>query len=253
MRIVRLFVLCAGVAAAQPRTVQSIVPWLTGNASCWSAVELQNLGSRPVTADVEAHRPSGALVPLEGRPGMQIVLKPGERGSWKLHLAEETAGAWVRVREVVPAPNLSPVIAVSGATECLDGNELRSTSRDIAWPMRNPWYSGDVKDGDDGVIALINTSERPADVWVCYSFGVLYSVPRPDRPPELTPVCSETIREQVPPFGSRQWPVVHNGNSQFALHSHGDAIVLQMLRPANTSRKVYKVDATIKFGEEVAP
>jgi len=70
-----------------------------------------------------------------------------------------------RVREKVPAANLAPVLAVSGATECLAANELHSTGRDIVWPTRNPWYSGDVSDNDDGVIALINTSERPARVW----------------------------------------------------------------------------------------
>jgi hypothetical protein len=109
-----------------------------------------------------------------------------------------------------------------------------------------------VSDGDDGVIALINTAESPARVWGCYSFGVLYSVPHNDRPAaELTPVCSETIQEMVPPFGSRQFAVAHGGNSHFSLTTRGDAIVLQMLRPAGTSVKVYRVDSTIRFGEEV--
>jgi len=82
---------------------------------------------------------------------------------------------------------------------------------------------------------------------------VLYSVPHNDRPAvELTPVCSETIQELVPPFGSRQFPVARGGNSHFSLTTRGDAIVLQMLRPAETSAKVYRVDSTIKFGEEVS-
>jgi hypothetical protein len=251
----------AGVGLAQPnprvkavesRVVESIVPWLAYNSSCWSAVELQNLGNRDVAAEVEAHKSSGALAPLVGHGGIQVRLSAGEHAEYKLQLPEETIGAWVRVREKIPSPQFSPVLAVSGATECLASNELHTTVRDVAWPTRNPWYSGDVSDGDDGIIALINTSESPARVWGCYSFGVLYSVPHNDRPAaELTPVCSETIQEMVPPFGSRQFPVARGGNSHFSLSTRGDAIVLQMLRPAGTSVKVYRVDATIKFGEEV--
>ncbi len=238
--------------AVDSRMVESIVPWLAYNSSCWSAVELQNLGSRDVEAEVEAHKSSGALVPLAGHNGIQMRLSAGEHAEYKLQLPEETTGAWVRVREKVPSAELSPVLAVSGATECLAANELHNTVHDLAWPTRNPWYSGDVRDGDDGVMALINTSESPVRVWGCYSFGVLYSVPQNDRPAaEMTPVCSETIQEMVPPFGSREFPVARGGNSHFSLNTRGDAIVLQMLRPASTSVKVYRVDSTIKFGEEV--
>jgi hypothetical protein len=124
---------------------------------------------------------------------------------------------------------------------------------ELGWlrtPVRNPWFSGDVSESDDGIIALINTSERAARIWGCYSSGVLYTVPHNDRPAaELTPACSESIQELVPPFGSRQFPVAHGGNSHFSLTTRGDAIVLQMLRPADSNVKVYRVDSTIKFGE----
>jgi hypothetical protein len=234
------------------RVVESILPWMAWNSSCWSAVELQNLGDREVAAEVEAHKSSGALAPLAGSNGIQVRLRAGEHAEYKLQLADETTGAWVRVREKIPSSQLSPVLAVSGATECLAANELHRTVRDVAWATRNPWYFGDVTEGDNGVVALINTSEGPASVWACYSFGVMYSVPHNDRPvAERTPVCSETIEEMVPPFGSRQFPVVRGGNSHFSLRTRGDAIVLQMLRPASTSVKVYQVDSTIKFGEEV--
>jgi len=232
--------------------VESIIPWLAFNSSCSSAVNVQNLGSREVVAEIEGHKSSGALTPLVGRSGIEARLAPGERGEYKLQLSEETTGAWVRVREHVPSPQLTPVLAVSGATECVVGNELQTTVRDVAWPARNPWYSGDVNEGDDGIVAMINTSERPALVRACYSFGVLYSVPDPRRPAaDLTPVCSDTIQEMVPPFGTRQFPIQRGGNSHFLLTTRGEAIVLQMLRPAGTTVKVYKVDATIKFGEEV--
>jgi len=243
-----------GLAQTDPRerVVETIVPWLAYNSSCWSAVELQNLGNREVAAEVEAHKSSGALAPLAGRSGIQVRLSAGERAGYKLQLAEETTGAWVRVREKIPSPQLSPVLAVSGATECLAVDELHTTVRDVAWPTRNPWFSSDVSDGDDGIVALINASERPAWVSGCYAFGVSYSVPRNQRSAAgQTPVCSETIQELVPPFGSRQFPVAHGGNSHFSLTTRGDAIVLQMLRPAGTRVKVYRVDSKITFGEEV--
>jgi hypothetical protein len=113
--------------------------------------------------------------------------------------------------------------------------------------------SSDASHRDDGVIALINTSESPAQVSGCYSYGVLYSVPDENHPaPRLKPVCSETIREMIPPFGSAQFPVARDGNSHFSLNALGDAIVLQMLRPAKSSVKVYQVDSTITFGKEVS-
>ncbi len=259
MRVRPLFcvfpcLLLAATVLAQPgpheRTVESIVPWLDHNSSCWSAVELQNLGSREVSAEVEAHKSSGALTPLVGPSGIEVRLSAGEHAEYKL--PEDTAGAWVRVREKVPSPDLSPVLAVSGVTECLAADELHSTVRDVVWPTRNPWFSGSVSHGDDGIIALVNTSEQPARASGCYSSGVFYSVPHGDRPATgMTPVCSDTIQEMVPPFGSRQFPVARGGNSHFSLTTHGDAIVLQMLRPAGTSVKVYKVDSAITFGEEI--
>ena len=243
-----------GLAQAGPRerVVESIVPWLAYNSSCWSAVELQNLGNREVAAEVEAHKSSGALAPLAGPSGIQVRLRAGEHAEYKLQLPEETTGAWVRVREKIPAPQLSAVLAVSGATECLAADELHTTVRDVAWPMRNPWFSADVSGGDDGIIALINASERPVRVYGCYAFGVLYSMPHShSSSAEPTPVCSETIQEMIPPFGSRQFPVARGGNSHFSLTTWGDAIVMQMLRPAGTGVRVYRVDSKITFGEEV--
>ena len=68
------------------------MPWLEYNPSCWSAVELQNLGNREVAAEVEAHKSSGALAPLVGRSGIQVRLSAGEHAEYKLQLAEETTG-----------------------------------------------------------------------------------------------------------------------------------------------------------------
>jgi hypothetical protein len=155
-----------GLAQSDPgaRVVENIVPWLAYSSSCWSAVEIQNLGNREVAAEVEAHKSSGALAPLVGHKGIQVRLSAGDQAEYKVQLPEETNGVWVRVREKIPSPRLSPVLAVSGATECLAADKLHTTVRDVAWPTRNPWFSGDVSDGDDGIIALINTSERAARV-----------------------------------------------------------------------------------------
>ena len=248
-----LFTVAASVlACAQPRVVQSVISSLAAGSSCWSVVELQNLGTREVAAEVEAHTSSGALASFVGQRGIQIRLRAGEHAEFKLQPPGEISGAWVRIRETIPLPHLSPVLAFSAATECLVAGELHSTPRDAAWPTLNPWFSGDVRPDDDGILAMINTSERPAPVRGCYASGVLYSVPDGDRPPgELTPVCAETIEEVVPPYGSRQFPVARGGNLRFSLATEGEAIVLQMLRPAGTNIKAYRVDSTITFGKEV--
>jgi hypothetical protein len=236
----------------EARVIESIVPWLDQTPSCGSTVTLQNLGKRAVAAEVEAHKSSGALAPLAGPSGIQVRLAAGERADYKLPLAEDSGGVWIRVREEIPSQRLGPVVAVSGLTECVAGDELRSTARELVWPARNPWFSGDVGDTGDGIMAVINAAERPARVWGCYSSGVLYAVPRDDQPAAgLTPVCSENIDELIPPFGSRRFPVVSHGNSHFSLNTRGEAIVLQMLRPAGTNVKVYRVDSTVTFGKEV--
>ena len=40
-------------AGARGRVVESIVPWLDYDSSCWSTVRLQNLGDREVAVEVE--------------------------------------------------------------------------------------------------------------------------------------------------------------------------------------------------------
>src|ERR1039458_32657 len=114
-RILPLFAALA-LAAGQERVVESVVPALAYGPACSSTVELQNLSDRPVVVDVEPHRASGALVAIAGHPEITIRLTPRERSTYKLEIEEETESAWVKVRERVPSPGLSPVVAVSGAT-----------------------------------------------------------------------------------------------------------------------------------------
>ncbi len=245
--------LCAGSAfgASKERIVESVLPSLAYGTSCWSSVDLQNLGERNVTLEVEAHRASGALVALVDHPQVTLVLATGERASLRLEIEEETGAAWVKVRERVPSPDLSPVIAVSGHAECVVENQLRSTTRDVVYPLRNPSFSSDIDELHGDLVSVVNTSEKSAWLWLCYSSGNLYSVPgRPNTSAALTPLCSNDFEVQLAPFGARQFPVERDGSAHFTMKTRGDGIVLQMLRPLGTGVRIYSVDSTIKFEGE---
>ena len=249
--IVLLSLACslAGPAAA----AESVLPSLAYGPSCSSTVVLRNLADTPVDVELEAHRSSGALVPLAELAGRVIHLAPGAQGSYQLQIQEEESGAWVQVRERA-AGRAAPVVAVSGTTECRQGNQLRTAARQVAYATRDPWFAGDVSDLRGSVIALINVSAVAVRASLCYSAGALFSVPgETPTSRELKPVCSAAFDVQVPPFGTREFPVERQGNSYFSLKTRGDSIVLQMLRPANEGVRIYTVDSTIRFGGEVAP
>jgi len=237
-------------ALAQERLVESVLPALAYGPKCSSTLELRNLSERSVTLEVEGHRSGGSLVPLVGHPSLTIRLSAAERVSYKLQLDEETTSAWAKVKEIVPSPRLTPVVAVSGTTECVVGDKLRSTAREPAYPIRNPWFSGDVSEISSEEILVINTSERPVTAWLCYSAGNLYSVPSETRPTQLTQLCSSEAAVQIAPFGTRQFPGQRDHNSYFSLKTQGNGIVLEMLRPLDDTVWLYKVDTTITFGHE---
>ncbi len=240
------------LAADRERVVESVLPSLDYGGTCWSSIDLQNLGDREVTVEIEPHRASGGLVALAGRKQLTFRLAAGERESYRLEIQEETGRAWVKIRERISSPQLASVIAVNGRAECVEGNNLRSTPREVAYPTRSPWFSGDIEEMPGNVISLVNTSEFAAQASLCYSAGNLYSLPSGvhGTAPELTPICSASFDVQIPPFASRQFPVEHEGNSHFSMKTQGEAIVLQMLRPLETGVKIYSVDSTIKFGAE---
>ena len=232
--------------------MESVVPALAFGDRCSSTVTMQNLSDRAVMVDVEAHKASGALAPIAGHPAIGVRLGPRERSSYKPQIDEETESAWVKVRERVPSPGLSPVLAVSGATECVIGDQLRSVGRDVVYPTRSPWFAGDVVQLSGALVSMINTTERAVTASICYSSGSLYS--NPGSTPansELMPVCSEAFDVQIAPFGAREFPVAHEGSTHFSLKTQGAAIVLAMLRPVGASIRMYKVDSTIHFGGEV--
>jgi len=184
-------------------------------------------------------------VPLVDHPEMRLTLAARERANFRLDLEDESGAAWVRVREHVPSAALSPVVAVSGHTECAVENKLRTTTREVAFPLRDPSFSSDVDELHGNLVSLVNTSEKPARVSLCYSAGNLYSV----SGHELAEICSGAFEVQVPPFGARQFPVEREGSAHFSIKTRGESIVLQMLRPVAVGIKVYSVDSTIKFDD----
>jgi len=247
-----VLLLAVGLAGAErERVVESILPSLDYGPMCWSSLQLQNLGDREVIVELQPHRASGGLVALSGHGESIMRLKAGERADYRLEIPEENGRAWVKIRERIPSSQLSSVIAVSGRAECAEDNQLRSTPREVAYPTRNPWFTGDIEEMHGNLISLVNTSEIAAKASLCYSAGNLYSLPGDSRAKtELSPICSAAYDVQIPPFASRQFPVEHEGNSHFSMRTEGPAIVLQMLRPLATGVKVYSVDSTIKFGAE---
>jgi len=246
-----LLMLTALPACAQDRTIDRVLPALAVGKACTSSIQLQNLGERPATLAVEAYDENGALVALKGQTAIAVELAPRERKTYRLELPDETLGAWVRVRETLAAAEFSPVVTVSGSTECVAGNELRTVAREVAFPMRNPWFEGDVSELPGDLLAVVNASARPATASLCYSAAIFYSVPDGRRGGELTPVCTASFAVQIPPFSARQFPVEREGSSRFALRARGAAVVLQMLKPQGDHVRIYAVDSSIKFGGEV--
>jgi hypothetical protein len=251
MRLVlRLFVIAtlgAGAAAAEERILESVIAPLGYGGGCSSVIRLANVSEHPISVEVEGHRESGGLTRIAGVDGNTVRLGAHESGTYKLDIAEETDGAWARVKERRLSPDDTPTVAITAAMECVFKNELRSEARSVVFPMRNPWFDGDVAGLSGDAVSLINVSEAPVRATGCYSSGGLYST----GGSELRPVCNDTISVQVPPFGSRQFPVSKNGSTHFSLRTRGERVVLEMLRPGGEVRRVYRVDSSIRFGEEV--
>lgn len=233
---------------------QSVVPALPYTSSCRSRIVLLNTGDIPVKVEVEGHAETGALVSLSGQ-ARRAWLRPGEQVEYRLQLEGESEGAWVKVREYIPDGQDSPAIAIRPASECVVGNEIRSTTRQVAFPSRNPWFSGSVADLHGASIWVVNVSDRPMHASACYSSGSYYIVPSGSTrergaPPQPAIICSTSEQVQIPPFASRQFPVERDGNSHFSLHTEGPAIVLQALRPIDIGVHVYTVDSSVTFSSE---
>jgi hypothetical protein len=255
---VLLPLLCAPAFASDnsaDRVFQSVVPALPYTQDCRSRVVLLNTGDTRVRVEVEGHAETGALVSLDGRSN-RMWLGPGEQVEYRLQLEGQSQGAWFKVREHTPPGQDAPEVAIRPAAECVIGNELRSATRQVAFPMRNPWFSGSVADLHGAAIWMVNVSDHPAHASVCYSSGSYYILPgesprkSESHPPQPSTICSASEEVQIPPFASRQFSVERDGNSHFSLHTEGPAIVLQALRPIDIGVHVYTVDSSITFLSE---
>jgi hypothetical protein len=260
MRLLPVGTICAAAFTAalaaqapsgeSPRIIESVLPALPYGPACATEIDLHNLSDREVTVELEGHRASGALVGLAGLPGTTLRLAPHQRGKFRLEISEETTGAWAKVRERGP-PGLAPAVAVSAASECISGDQLRNVRRDVAFPQRNPWFDSDVAALAGGMVSMINTAATGALARLCYSSGNLFSVPDRGLPPgSLAPICSLAFDVLIPPFGAREFPVEREGNSRFTLRTLGPAIVLEMLRPLDANTRIYRVDSSIRFDGE---
>jgi hypothetical protein len=136
-----------GVLLTLALVIESVIPGLQYSAACTSTIELRNLSSRKVQVELEGHRSSGALAPWKEQVGQQMELQPLQRATFRLDIDADTA--WVKVRESVPES-----IAVSGVTECVTGDQLRSVTAEVAFPTASPWFSGDVAELAGGEIYL---------------------------------------------------------------------------------------------------
>ena len=227
-------------AAAQPAGT-SVLAMLSYNKACTSTITLENLGNKATSVEIEGHRSSGALVALTGQTGRNVRLTAGQKSTYKLQI-EEDPGAWAVVRD----PNAT--VAVGAVTECLTGNELTTFRRDVAYAMRNPWFAGDVSGLRGQVILVLNTTPHAAKVSACYSNGNLTSGGDPNS--KLTELCSAALDVQIPPFGSREFPVDRSQSNYFSLKTRGEALILQMLKPAGKGVATFTVNSTVTFGAE---
>lgn len=222
----------------------SVIPSLDYGPACTSTIEAVNPTDSPVTAQIQAHKAGGALVMLAGQAETAVPIPSQGRISLKLQVDNEAGAGWVRIRE----PG-DPQLVLSGAVECLDGDRLVSAPREVVYPMRNPWFAGDTAALPGGMVTAINTSSRPVRASACFSSGNLVS----NGQPQLVPLCSATFDFEIPPFGTRQVSIEKADSSWFSLRTIGEAVVLEMLRPLAPRVKLYRVDSTIQFGQEVTP
>lgn len=239
-----LLALLAATVSFQEPMLDSVVPELAAGPVCASRVELRNLGANTIEVSLEAHLDSGALVPLDGQRGLFVRLEAGQRSSFQFAPGDAIAKGWVKLRAL-------PVVALSGAVECTEGDRLRTVPRQVAFAMRDPWFDGDVAGLRGAEVLIVNTEARPAAAQACYSAGSLYSVPGERGSLPLQPVCSAVWETQLAPFATVRVPIEREENTHFSLRTRGAAVVLEMLRPLEGSTRLFTVDSNIHFGEEV--
>ena len=225
---------------------ESIVYPLAYNKSCWSSVVLRNASDSPVAFQAAAHRANGSPAPFAGTTSAQTTLAPGAKTAFRLQVEnEEESGAWVQVREEQDDTGRFARIAVSGATECLSGNDLVIQPAVVFHPTANPWFEGDASDLDAKDVWLLNVSEDAASATACYSTGATAQSPGSDP----VPVCGASDSIYLPPFAMKNVAAQKNGSSHVILRTKGQALVLQAVPKAGIATRKYTVDSTVTFDD----
>lgn len=230
---------------AQGRGFPFVLPELQYSSHCSSEISIHNVSPRFVDLEVVGHKSTGALAGLIDRRTNRLRLRPSERVQVRLDVEEDVA--WAEVIEIVPSPRLKPVLAVSGKTECLDGNELLTAAREIAPVSGDPKFAIDHEAAslNGMVLLLINASDRRMSWTACYSAGHTVS----DGNGAMMPLCSESLHRTLAPYQSWRLAAAVEGKPLVRFNATGPAVAMQMLAPAAPQVRLYKVESTIRFDE----
>lgn len=231
-------------AAAQERAFSVVLPELQYSRHCSSEIDLHNTSPRFVDVDIVGHKSTGAIRGLLDRKTNRLRLNPGERVALRLDVQNESA--WAQIVETVPHPRLNPVLAISGFTECLNGNELLSQPREIASPARDPHFSLDpasVSGRSGTVLLIINASAAHVSWSACYSAGTEVS----NGKGEMTSLCSQTLESTLAAYQSCRLATSIDGKPLIRFRARGPAVAMQILTPSSLELQLFKVESTIHF------
>jgi hypothetical protein len=215
----------------------TVLPGLYSSGNCDSEIELRNLSERVITLEVLGHRSDGSLCPLKNRRGSRLKLLPGERQSVRLD-AGVSEEAWAQIEH-------GGSLGISASTSCRDGEELRTESRPVAYPLPDAGfrmaYESVPRDGSE--LLVLNTSPDAVRWTACYSGGHLVS----NDSGEMVPLCTDNQDAVLLPYHSTRVALVREGRVLIRLQTTGEAVVLQLLKPTNLRLNLFRVDSTIRF------
>jgi hypothetical protein len=225
---------------AEARHLATIIPGLYYSAACDSDIELRNLAQRAIVVEVAGYRSDGSLTALEDSPVNRIQLAAGQRK--KVRLAVQSDEAWAEILEI---SNAHSSLAISANTSCRDGTGLRTVPRPVAYPLASPSFQMDFEQAphDGSQLLVLNPTESGIQFAACYSGGHLIS----NDKGEMVPLCSESYDTALAPFHSTRLDLEREGRVLVRLRTAGDAVVLQMLKPAALQLNLFRVDSTIRF------
>lgn len=232
---------------AQERNFSVVLPELQYTNHCSSEISLRNTSPRFVDVEIAGHKSTGALVGLIDRRSNRIRLRPAERSQVRLEVENDVA--WAEVTEILPHPRLTPALAITATTECIDVNQLLTSAREIAPIMANPVFNIDYATASANglVLLLINASGESMHWTACYSAGHTIS----DGNGNMTPLCTEVLDRTLGPYQSSRLRASLDGKPLVQFRAEGSAVAMQMLAPTALHLQLYKVESTIRFDEPI--